>query len=165
MAKREEVEAWLTDLVVGRPYRLQARLFEARSQLGSWSAVCSRLGPVITAMGEAWERGELSVVEEHLASERLSRALNAVGETLRVADDAPRALLMTVESEEHTLGLSLLELALRELGWAPIWCGRRSRRWSRMARSPKPGCPISSTGSSPRATSRRCSTSRATGST
>ena len=119
-------EAWMEDLVEGRPYRVQARLFEARSSLGSWRAVGERVGVLITEIGARWARGELSVVEEHLASERLTRALARVSETLPLAPDAPRALLLTPEEEEHTLGLSLVELALRELGWEPVWAGSRT---------------------------------------
>ena len=32
-------------------------------------------------------------------------------------ENAPRALLMTLEHEDHTIGLSFVELTLRELGW------------------------------------------------
>lgn len=122
----DTADAWLEDLVTGRPYRVQARLFDARSELGSWAAVCDRIGEVATALGEAWARGALSVVDEHLASERLERALARVAESLPLPRDAPRALLATPQDEEHTLGLALAELALRELGWQPVWAGRRT---------------------------------------
>lgn len=117
---------WLEDLLDVRPYRLDSRLFEMRSRLGSWRAVCDAMGGVLTELGDAWARGDVSVVEEHLASERLARAIARVAETLPVSPSAPRALLLTLEGEEHTLGLSLVELALRELGWMPIWSGRRT---------------------------------------
>ncbi|GAB5549524.1 MAG: excisionase family DNA-binding protein [Sandaracinaceae bacterium] len=119
-------DAWLSDLLEGRPYRVQARLFELRSSVGSWRAVGERVGELVTEVGERWARGELSVVEEHLATERLGRALARVSETLPLSPDAPRALLLTPQHEEHTLGLSMLELALRELGWQPVWSGRRT---------------------------------------
>ncbi|HJL20561.1 MAG TPA: helix-turn-helix domain-containing protein [Sandaracinaceae bacterium LLY-WYZ-13_1] len=120
----EGVEAWIEDLVEGRPYRVQARLFEARSELGSWRAVCDRVGEIVTVLGDKWSRGELSVAQEHVASERLIRALARVGESLPLPPDAPKALLLTLEQEEHTLGLALAELALRELGWQPVFAGR-----------------------------------------
>jgi hypothetical protein len=31
-----------------------------------------------------------------------------------------------VEEEDHTLGLSLVELCLREAGWSSLWAGRRT---------------------------------------
>lgn len=117
---------WLEDLLDVRPYRLEARLFEMRSRHGSWRAVCDAMGDVLKELGDAWARGDISVIEEHLASERLARAIARVSETLPLSPNAPRALLLTLEGEEHTLGLSLVELALRELGWMPIWSGRRT---------------------------------------
>jgi excisionase family DNA binding protein len=126
VAGPDQTDAWIEDLVEGRRYRVQARLFEARSELGSWRAVCDRLSQILTELGEKWARGELSVVQEHLATEQLTRALDRVGDSLPLAEDAPRALLMTPEHEEHTLGLALAELSLRELGWMPVWAGRRT---------------------------------------
>lgn len=121
-----DLAGWLTDLLEGKPYRVQARLLDARASTSSWRAVCRDLGAVITHLGEAWERGDITVVQEHLASERLARALARVAEQLPTAASAPRALLATLEGEEHTLGLSLVEVCLRELGWQVLWAGRRT---------------------------------------
>ena len=35
-------------------------------------------------------------------------------------------LLATAEGEEHTLGLSLVELVIREWGWPVVWAGRKT---------------------------------------
>jgi len=40
--------------------------------------------------------------------------------------DAPRALLLTAAGDDHTLGLSLAEICLREAGWGSRWVGRRA---------------------------------------
>ena len=42
--------------------------------------------------------------------------------------DAPVALLVAAEGDDHTLGLSLAELTLREAGWLTRWSGRRTPR-------------------------------------
>jgi excisionase family DNA binding protein len=121
-----DVEGWIQDLTEARPYRIQARLYEARSDLGSWRAVCDALGPVIDELGSSWAAGRITVVQEHLASEQLTRALARVSDTVPLPEAAPRAMLATLEDEEHTLGLSLVELALRELGWRSVWIGRKT---------------------------------------
>ena len=118
--------SWLQLLLDGSVDAIAARLRAERAKRGSWAAVADRLGPVLAELGHAWARGDISVIDEHVASDRLSRALAQCAASCAVAATAPRALLVTAEGEDHTLGLSLLELCLRELGWAAIWAGRRS---------------------------------------
>lgn len=121
-----DLDGWLRDLTENRPYRVQARLYEARSDLGTWRAVCGQLGHLTEYIGQRWADGKLTVLQEHLASEQLTRALARVTETVALPPNAPRALLATLDREQHTLGLSLVELALRELGWQSVWAGRNT---------------------------------------
>lgn len=120
----DEVERWLDVLLSEMSHELA--LMRARSRLGSWSAVAEELAPVLTELGLRWSRGDVSVAEEHLASERLARALARVVDSIPLPSVAPLCLLACVESEEHALGLALAELCLRELGWASLWLGRRT---------------------------------------
>ncbi|MDF1565776.1 MAG: helix-turn-helix domain-containing protein [Deltaproteobacteria bacterium] len=108
------------------PEALVGQLLRERAERESWLAVAGALGPVLARIGSLWEEGTISVTEEHLASERLARALSRCAELLPVAVAAPEALLAAPESEEHTLGLSLLEPALREWGWHCRFAGRRT---------------------------------------
>lgn len=103
---------------------VEARMLAERSRLGAWSRVADALGEILAEMGRRWEDGSLSIAEEHLASERLSRALARVSGALPLDPGAPRALLAAAEGEDHTLGLALAELCLREAGWATLWLGR-----------------------------------------
>lgn len=120
-------EVW-ADLLVARadPYRLQAALLGSRARSGSWAPVADELGAGLDELGRRWERQDCSVFEEHLASERLARALARCGELIPVGPGAPACLLLTAEGEEHTLGLSLVELVAREAGWRCDWLGRRT---------------------------------------
>lgn len=108
------------------PLRLQAELLEARARLGAWWRVAEWLGPELEDLGRRWEQHRIGVVEEHLASERLSRALARCGEALPARPSAPRALLAAAEGEEHLLGLALVDLCMREEGWNVRWAGRRT---------------------------------------
>jgi methylmalonyl-CoA mutase cobalamin-binding subunit len=49
-----------------------------------------------------------------------------MGDALPTRLDGPKCLLACAGEDEHTLGLSLAELCLRELGWTPLWLGRRT---------------------------------------
>ena len=123
-----DAAAWVDELLAARPpLMLEATLLTTRAELGCWWRVCQRLGPALHELGLRWERGEISVTDEHRASERLSRALSRLGDWMPAtipAKDAPQCLLATAEGDEHTLGLSLVEVCLRERGWQPNWIGR-----------------------------------------
>jgi methylmalonyl-CoA mutase cobalamin-binding subunit len=73
-------------------------------------------------------RGDLTVAEEHVATATLQRALALVAESIPVSPHAPRCLLACAEGDDHTLGLSLADVCLREAGWRSEWVGRSTRR-------------------------------------
>jgi excisionase family DNA binding protein len=105
-------------------HAVEARLLAERGRRGAWFRVASILGEVLEELGRRWEAGEITVVEEHMASERLARALARASGSLPLDPNAPRSLLATAEGDDHTLGLALAELCLREAGWATLWAGR-----------------------------------------
>ena len=78
--------------------------------------------PYLHDLGERWERGELSVAQEHFASNVLrGRLLGLARGWGRGA--GPRALLACPEGERHDLGLIAFGLALRERGWRIDYLG------------------------------------------
>jgi MerR family transcriptional regulator, light-induced transcriptional regulator len=120
-------DGWIALLVgPGAALEVDAALLTERSRRGSWLAVAVALSSVLEALGRRWQAGQLTVVEEHVASARLARALARVADGFPVDPTAPRVLLATAEGESHTLGLSLVELLLREQGWSAIWIGRET---------------------------------------
>ena len=118
--------AWVRCLVDARRHEIDGRLREERARLGSWWRVADELGVALAEMGNQWERGRLTIADEHVASDALARALARVGDALPIRIDGPTCLLACAGEDEHTLGLSLAELCLRELGWTPLWLGRRT---------------------------------------
>lgn len=119
-----DANAWVDSFLSSGVFALHGELLRARERLGSWHAVAEELGPALKELGARWERGQISVVEEHVASERLSRALERATESMPSTSLDPQALLATADGEEHTLGLSLVELCLREAGFSCTWSGR-----------------------------------------
>ena len=72
--------------------------------------------PYLHDLGEGWERGEVSIAQEHFASSVLR------GRVLGLARGwdrglGPRVLLACAPGEQHDLGLICFGLALRERGW------------------------------------------------
>lgn len=121
-----EAGAFLERLVGAFGHEVEGSLLDMRGRLGSWHAVADALAPVIAELGLRWEDGRLSVAEEHIAAECLGRTLARLSGSLPGRPGGPRCLLACAEGDEHTLGLSLAELCLRELGWTPVWLGRRT---------------------------------------
>ena len=123
-----EVEHWL-DLLLAEdtdPFQVNAALLQARGIRASWWEVCSDLGPVIEEIGKRWARGELAIAEEHVATERLARGLAFVTQSVGLAPRSPACVLATAEGDDHTLGLSMVEVCAREAGWSTVWLGRRT---------------------------------------
>lgn len=65
-----------------------------------------------SAVGEGWASGRLSVYQEHLYTEEISRALRAVTAGLPLVKTPPRILMTTVSGESHALGLLMAESLL-----------------------------------------------------
>lgn len=105
-------------------YAVAARLLEACVRLESWCGVASELGDVLVEVGLQWSAGQLSVVEEHIITERIMRAVAWCGRMIPVSPSAPTCMLICAEGDEHVAGLTLVELCARATGWRTIWAGR-----------------------------------------
>jgi methanogenic corrinoid protein MtbC1 len=78
--------------------------------------------PYLRDLGARWERGEVTVAQEHFASNIVR------GRLLGIARGwgrgvGPRALLACVPGEQHELGLIAFGLALRTHGWRIEYLG------------------------------------------
>jgi MerR family transcriptional regulator, light-induced transcriptional regulator len=86
-------------------------------------AVASRIFlPVLREIGKRWERGEISVAQEHFAAGILRARMLSVGRNWG-AGSGPRALLACPPGERHDLGLIAFGLVLRERGWRITFLG------------------------------------------
>jgi excisionase family DNA binding protein len=119
-------DPWVEALLAARESSgVSALLLVERAQSGAWHRVAERAGLAVAELGRRWQAGAISIGEEHLASERLARALAHLAESIPLSSSAPVALLTCAEGDDHTLGLSLVELVLREAGWSTRWAGRQ----------------------------------------
>jgi MerR family transcriptional regulator, light-induced transcriptional regulator len=78
--------------------------------------------PYLRDLGERWERGEASVVQEHFASNLLRGRLLALARGWE-RGAGPAALLACAPGEQHDLPLIMFGLALRAQGWRVIFLG------------------------------------------
>src|SRR3954454_5288715 len=98
-------------------------VFDALLSVATLDALLSDVVmPYLHDLGDRWERGELSVAQEHFASNVLrGRLLGLARGWGRGA--GPSALLACPEGERHDLGLIAFGLALRERGWRIDYLG------------------------------------------
>jgi DNA-binding transcriptional MerR regulator len=78
--------------------------------------------PYLRDLGDRWERGEASVVQEHFASNLLRGRLLALGRGWE-RGGGPAALLACAPGEQHDLPLIMFGLALRARGWRVVFLG------------------------------------------
>jgi len=78
--------------------------------------------PYLHELGDRWERGEVSVGQEHFASNVLRGRLLGLARGWD-GGGGPRALLACPAGELHDLGLIAFGLALRERGWRITYLG------------------------------------------
>jgi DNA-binding transcriptional MerR regulator/methylmalonyl-CoA mutase cobalamin-binding subunit len=72
--------------------------------------------PLLRAIGEGWERGEVRVASEHLASVLVRSLLGAVLHPRGAARRGPRILFTTPAGERHELGVLMSAVTAAEAG-------------------------------------------------
>jgi MerR family transcriptional regulator, light-induced transcriptional regulator len=78
--------------------------------------------PILRELGDGWERGEVTVAQEHFASNLLRGRLLALGRGWG-RGMGRHALLAAPPGEQHDMGLVILGLALRDRGWRVTFLG------------------------------------------
>lgn len=94
--------------------------------------------PGMVTIGELWERNELSVAEEHLATAITERLIGQLSPSFdQPADQAARGsiVLGCVQGERHALGLRMLADLFRAAGWRVLYLGADvpNADWVRLA--------------------------------
>jgi excisionase family DNA binding protein len=124
--KPATADPWVASLLSCQGLQMDAFLLGARARVGSWPGVGERLAEAFADIGRGWRGGEISIAQEHHASEQLQRALARILAMMPSPPGAPICLLACVPGDEHVLGLALAELCLREAGWGAHWLGRNT---------------------------------------
>jgi methanogenic corrinoid protein MtbC1 len=118
-AVRDELDVALATLDESRAH---AALDSLLAQVSLDSALGDVVVPYLHELGERWERGEVSIAQEHFASSLLR------GRLLGLARGwgrgfGPAAVLACAPGERHDLGLIAFGLALRARGWRIVYLG------------------------------------------
>jgi methanogenic corrinoid protein MtbC1 len=118
----EQVDAILASAARGNAADIGLRLDQAFALHRVEETLETVVDPLLRAVGERWESGELGVADEHLVSEAVRSRL---GHLLAEAGGATRgtAVLACAPGERHELGLMMAAIALRRDGWNAVYLG------------------------------------------
>lgn len=83
------------------------------------------IAPALWLVGELWERGEITVADEHIATEISIRVLALQREVRRVAEARGdhRVLLAAPAGELHVVALRMVANLLRDAGYGVVMLG------------------------------------------
>ena len=113
-------------LVAGDEVAAEIAIREAMdANLGAAAIDDEIIAPALWRVGELWERGDISVADEHLASEITLRVLALHREVTRVAQDRQghQIMLATPAGELHTIALRMVGELLRGAGYPIVMLG------------------------------------------
>jgi DNA-binding transcriptional MerR regulator len=118
----EQVDGILESAARGDAADIGLRLDQAFALNSVEETLESIARPLLHAVGERWQRGELSVADEHLVSEAVRSRL---GHLLADSGGGTRgvAVLACAPGERHELGLMMAAVALRRDGWNAVYLG------------------------------------------
>ncbi|HEU4706522.1 MAG TPA: cobalamin-dependent protein [Solirubrobacterales bacterium] len=108
-------------------YRVAARARERGMSLAALYQ--SVIAPAMHELGRLWEKGAITIADEHLATALTFRVMTALrpravaGRTDAEDSAKPRAMFAAVEGEQHALGLRMAADLLEDAGFRSIYLG------------------------------------------
>jgi methanogenic corrinoid protein MtbC1 len=92
-------------------------------RLGPVAFLDERVGPLVRAVGDAWESGEIEIRHEHFFSERLCDLLRAFRIPYEERARGPLVVLGTLPGEAHAVGLQMAALVTAFAGCRVCYVG------------------------------------------
>lgn len=103
--------------------RLEAAFRRAAMERSAHGLIEGVIAPFLRGVGRAWEEGEVSPAQEHLASRVVSRTLAWVLDAFRSEPSAPLIVVATPRGQRHELGALLAAATAAARGWRIAYLG------------------------------------------
>jgi MerR family transcriptional regulator, light-induced transcriptional regulator len=119
-------QAFATALLMGDEVGAEMAIRDAMDAKVSTAEIDDAIiAPALWLIGDLWERGEISVADEHLATEICTRvlALQREAKRLEMSRAGHRVLLATPQGELHVVALRMVSNLLREAGYDAMMLG------------------------------------------
>jgi MerR family transcriptional regulator, light-induced transcriptional regulator len=118
--------AYAEALLSGDEVAAEVAIREALSAKLSTAQIDEQIiAPALWLVGELWQRKEISIAEEHIATEISIRVLALQREAARLANQRVehRVMLATPSGEQHVIALRMVHNLLREAGYDALMLG------------------------------------------
>ena len=122
-ADNNEARQWVQWLRTEDVPFITHRIERLQSDYDNWFSVADFLGAVVVEIGLFWADDVFSVVDEHIATARLTQALSTVSGGFDVATSERSGLLAVPYGDNHTMGLALTQLCMRSEGIDALMVG------------------------------------------
>jgi len=103
--------------------RLRRSFLADWARMGPVEFLESSVGPLVRAVGEAWEQNDLEIRHEHVVSERIGDLLRSLRMPLEERATGPLVAFATLPGEAHGLGLQMAALVLAAAGCRVLYLG------------------------------------------
>ena len=125
MTAPEVLDAFLAAIAAGDRRRAMLAVEGARKDgLDMRTIYLGVLQPALREIGRRWERGEMTVAQEHLATAITQTAMSRLaGEHLQDNEGGPILIAACVGDERHALGLRMVCDLLELEGWTSQYLG------------------------------------------
>lgn len=105
------------------PGALERLLRRSVARYGITAFLDSIAGPFLTAVGDAWHDGKLTISQEHLATAVVERVVSETAPLLSGSVDGPVIVIATLEGERHASGALMAAATAASEGWRVIYLG------------------------------------------
>ncbi|MBW2486733.1 MAG: MerR family transcriptional regulator [Deltaproteobacteria bacterium] len=102
---------------------LKRTLEQASVHLTKLQLINTVIVPLGKRIGELWRRGNLKIINEHLATPVIRSVMWNLMDSLEVAPEAPRIVIATPLNHRHEMGALAISLIARESGWRSCYFG------------------------------------------
>jgi MerR family transcriptional regulator, light-induced transcriptional regulator len=94
-----------------------------QSKVDSLTFYESVVKPAMYRIGDLWEKNQITVADEHLATASIKYFLASMFTPYEVSERHPKGLLFCIEGEQHSLGLELANEIFKEQHWNTRYLG------------------------------------------
>lgn len=102
-----KIEQWIEAVHRFDENILTQGFFEEWGKNGPLDFILNFAAPFVYQVGKGWETGELTVSQEHFASERLEHFLSGMWRRMNERKEGPVVLLTTLPGDPHRLGIQM----------------------------------------------------------
>lgn len=118
------VQAFTKSILAGDVHSLmELHSSSIHSKIDNFTFYEKIIKPSMYRIGDLWEKNQITVADEHLATATLKYLLATVFTHQEALENHPKALLFCIEGEHHSLGLELANEVFKEKQWNTRYLG------------------------------------------